>query len=56
MSVFPGAQIRKNRYSRLGKIADEAGKRANHARKTAMLIEKKRSPLVKDKTSRGLEI
>ena len=44
MSVFPAAQVRKKRYSRMSKIAEEAGKRAQNARKTTKLIEKKMDP------------
>ena len=48
MSVFPGAQVRKKRYSRLNKIAGEAEKRSSHARKTVMKMEKKRASMVGD--------
>lgn len=60
MSVFPGSQVRKKNFSRMSRIANEADKIAKTARKTAMLIEKKRVPpgggLKKQTTSRGLEL
>ena len=43
MSVFPGAQVRKTKYSRLSKIAVEAENRSSNARKTVMKMEKKRA-------------
>ena len=55
MSVFPGAQVRKKRYSRLNKIAGEAEKRCSHARKTVMKIEKKRATLVRGGRVRSME-
>lgn len=49
MSVFPGAQVRKTKYSRLTKIAGEAENRSSKARQTVMKMEKKRASLVGEK-------
>lgn len=56
MSVFPGAQVRKNKYSRMTKIAGEAQKKADVARKTCMKLEKKRPGLQRQATETLAEV